>query len=307
MDRHTFIKILKFKKNAVALACFSLFCLGTLLALVLGAPFDLGKFIFGLIIALLALLSSQYSNEYFDQDLDSCESITTLSGGTGILTTDPELSETFKLIALSLSALSIFLAIIFTIIFSMTPLLLPLVIGANLLCWFYTAPPVRLSYHGWGEVAFAMGYGFLIPAYGFLVFMGHLNNLLLIFTVPLILYHFAVCVNKEIPDRETDKLGSKNTLIVRKGEKFGFKLVAFSVFLASLSYLIMYITGIFPNTVNFGLIALFSLIPLPFGVLGSLKYTHEREKSLKYINYNYFAITVTNFFINLYLLLILLM
>lgn len=211
MDLHTFIKILKFKKNAVVLACFSLFCLGTLLALILGASFDLGKFTFGLIIALLALLSSQYSNEYFDRDLDSFESITTLSGGTGILTNDPKLSETFKLISLSLSALSILLVIIFTIIFSMTPLLVPLVIGANLLCWFYTAPPIRLSYHGWGEVAFAMGYGFLIPAYGFLVFMGYLNNLLLIFTIPLIIYHFAVCVNKEIPDRETDKLGSKNT------------------------------------------------------------------------------------------------
>lgn len=298
-------KILKFKKNLMIFVVCALFFPGAFLALILGATFDMGKFLLGLLIVLAGVYSSQYSNEYFDQEVDTPDSTTSFSGGTGILITNPELAESFRLIALSLMALSILLGIIFTLIYNATPLLLLLVMAGNLISWYYTAPPVRMAYYGWGGVAMAVSFGFLVPALGFLVVMSSFNIIFLIFVIPLILYRFAGSVNKDIPDMETDKVGSKNTMIVRWGRKFGFKLVAVLSFLATLSYIVMYFTEIFPNTINFGLITLFSLIPLSLAVLGYLKRTDEREKSIMYVNYNFVANLSVMILISLYFLYIL--
>lgn len=301
MNLNTLKKILKFKRNADVIGVY-MFFLGALLALVLGATFNLGKLIIGLAIGLSAFFSVHYSNEYFDQDVDVSETTTPFSGGTGILITNPELSEYFKLISLSLIAISIILAIIFTVIFNMTPLILILVILGNFLCWFYTAPPLKLSYQGLGELTVGVTVGFLMPTLGFLVIMGSFNFLLFIFIIPLFLYLFAMSVNNAIPDLETDKKGSKNTMVVRFGRKFSFKLLAVFFTLATLSYLFMYLTSIFPNTIKFSLITLFSIIPLFFGVKGALESTDNREKSIKYAGNNMLAIWVILLLINAYLI-----
>lgn len=295
-------KILTFRKNVAIFPGIALFLFGALLALVLGAEFNFIKLILGLIIAVSAILSSQYSNEYFDREVDSCDSFTTFSGGSGILVENPELCNYLITIAVVLSSISILLAIVYTIIYTTSPLLLILVIAGNLLGWFYTAPPIKLSYHGWGELAFGLGDGFLLPAFGFLVFMGYLNHLFLLFVIPLFLYIFATSINKEIPDLESDKIGHKYTMIVRRGRKFGFKVVALLFLLSALIYLTYFLGGFFPGIINMGLVTIFSLITLSFGIVGALKGSDDREKSIKYVNFNMMAFKFIVFAVDLYLI-----
>lgn len=298
-------KILTFRKNVAIFPGIALFLFGSLLALVLGADFNFTKLILGLIIAVSAILSSQYSNEYFDREVDSCNSFTTFSGGSGILVENPELCNHIITIAVILSSLSILLAIVYTIIYAASPWLLILVIAGNLLGWFYTAPPLKLAYHGWGELAFGLGDGFLLPAFGFLVFMGYLNSLFLLFVTPLFLYIFATSINKEIPDLESDKLGHKYTMIVRRGRKFGFKLVTLLFLIATLLYLTYFLGGFFPGIINFGVITILSMVTLSFGIIGALKGSNEREKSIKYVNFNMMAFKFIVFTVDLYLIYIL--
>jgi 1,4-dihydroxy-2-naphthoate octaprenyltransferase len=123
--------------------------------------------------------------------------------------------------------------------------------------------------------------------------------------VPIILYIFATSVNKEIPDMEADKMGCKNTMIVRRGRRFGFKVVALVFSLGTLSFLILYLGQIFPRIINFGLITLLSLVTLSFGIWGVIKGSNMREKSIKYVNYNMMATKFIIIAINLYFLYIL--
>lgn len=60
---------------------------------------------------------------------------------------------------------------------------------------------------------------------GYLVLRGYLNADGLLFTLPLMLYGLAFILTVEIPDMEADRLGHKQTWVVRKGRGFAFTAV----------------------------------------------------------------------------------
>ena len=93
---------------------------------------------------------------------------------------------------------------------------------------------------------------------------------------------FIICV--EIPDMESDRLGNKNTLIVRKGRKFAFTLITISVSLASLWFLIVQVANLVHLPVDFRLILLLSFLPLFFGVLGLVRETEDRNIAPKSVS-----------------------
>src|SRR4030066_237637 len=156
-------KIIKLGRFQFALPVFMVFSCGTLLALLAGESFYLTKFIFGYMIFFSAQLSVQYGNEYFDYDADRMTIPTFFSGGSKVLRNNKNLKIFSKLISISLLIISIILSVLFVLIFESSVWIIILAVLANLLGWFYSAPPLKLSYRGLGEITIMLIIGIILP------------------------------------------------------------------------------------------------------------------------------------------------
>jgi len=85
----------------------------------------------------------------------------------------------------------------------------------------------------------------------------------------------------EIPDLEGNKLGGKITWIVSKGREFGFKLIGISVVLATISFLLVPYSNLFPQIIDFRVLTLISLIPLSLGLYAFWKRPVEKIQATK--------------------------
>ena len=298
------IKFIKLGKPHLAGSLFFYFSIGALLAVLFNAPFVLSKFILGWIIIFLSGWAVHYHNDYFDFETDHNTKPTPISGGSGVLVEHPEWREKSILMALTLIALSIILSIVFTVIFSYSLTFVLFVIMGNVLAWFYAAPPIKLSYRGLGEFG-NTAIGFLFPAMGYWCLMGTLNLPFFIFVVPILFLQMLFTNSVEIPDMEGDIKGGKMTWIAFKGRGFGFKIIAISGLLATLSFLIIPFTNLFPSNINFNVIAIISLIPLSLGIIGLIKNPSDKASATKLCVYNLASIIIAAVLINCYFVYIL--
>ncbi|MGZ7117408.1 MAG: prenyltransferase, partial [Methanobacterium sp.] len=227
---------------------FFYFSIGALLAVLFNAPFDLSKFILGWIIIFLSGWAVHYHNDYFDFETDHNTKPTAISGGSGILIEHPEWRRASIIMAITLIALSIALSIAFTYIFSYPLTFILFIIIGNIIAWFYAAPPIKLSYRGLGEFGNTT-IGLIFPGVGYFALMGTLNLPFFIFIIPMLFLQMLFANSVEIPDMEGDKIGGKITWIVSRGRKFGFKIIAISGLLATISFLSLSLTGIFPSNI----------------------------------------------------------
>jgi 1,4-dihydroxy-2-naphthoate octaprenyltransferase len=157
------IKLLNVARFQFLIVGLTLFMLGALWAILLGAFFSPLRFLLGYLIILPAQLSVHFSNDYFDMASDKPGSTTLISGGGGVLLAHQELREIAKWIALSLILLSVGMSIVFMRIYSYPSWMIGFVVLGNFLGWYYSAPPLRFSHHGLGELCYAFIAGFLIP------------------------------------------------------------------------------------------------------------------------------------------------
>jgi 1,4-dihydroxy-2-naphthoate polyprenyltransferase len=285
---------------------FLLFCVGALLANTLGVQFLWSKFLLGYLILFTAHLSLHYSNDYFDIEVDKHTKPTMFTGGTGILVENPQLARFSKLFSIILIACSLFFTIIFILIFNQPILIFFYVLLSDLLSWFYSAPPLKLVYRGWGEISCIIAVGILMPGLGFLVMNGNFDLAFLIFSLPLIFYGIFFIMNVEIPDMEGDKLGDKNTFIVKKGRKHGFKIVGASAALASLSFIFLNFTKLYPASLNFLIIIMLSLIVLFPGLWSFIKNPENKIYATKLVNNNLTSLILFLISLNCYLVYVIL-
>lgn len=255
----TFLNIVKLGRLRFLWFGFSLYLMGALLAVAAGAVFGLDRFVFGYAVLLAGHLSVHYSNDYFDYEADRKAMSGTLSGGSGVLPEHPELLPFSKWLALSLAVLSVLLGAAFTVAYSFPAAFFGFTVFGNLLCWFYTAPPVRLAYRGLGEVATMLALGFLMPAIGDFSQYGSLSPLFMAFTIPLLLYGLFFIVNVEIPDMEGDIAGGKNNFVARHGRAAGFAVAGLICLLATASIAAL---AYGQHAIDFRPVLLWSLVPL---------------------------------------------
>jgi len=85
------------------------------------------------------------------------------------------------------------------------------------LAFFYHAPPLKLSYRGFGELAVALSYGPIIAAGTYLVQRHTIDSVVLYASVPFAFAIGAFLWINEFPDARADAEAGKRTLVVRLG------------------------------------------------------------------------------------------
>ena len=295
------IKFIKLGKPHLTLGLFFYFSIGALIAIMLHAQFDLGKFSLGWVIIFLSGWAVHYHNDYSDFETDHYTQPTPISGGSGVLIEHPEWRGLSISIAFILMGLAIALSVAFTVIYSYSLNFILFVIMGNILAWFYAAPPVKLSYRGLGEFG-NTAIGFLFPAMGYFSLMGTLNLPFFIFVIPILFLQMLFTGSVEIPDMEGDKKGGKKTWIVSWGREFGFRLIVLSGALATLSFLLLPFTNLFPSNMDFRVLTAISLIILTLRIIVVVKNPLDKESATKFCTINVFALFLMSILIDAYFL-----
>jgi 1,4-dihydroxy-2-naphthoate octaprenyltransferase len=144
--------------------------------------------------------------------------------------------------AIAIAGYAICIAMGLTIVFLRAPGVLWIGLAGVALAFFYHAPPLRLSYRGWGEAAVFVAYGPLICAGTFLVMAGELAPWVVWLALPLGVLIAAFLWINEFPDYCADAGAGKQTLIVRLGRQraadafMGLVIAAFVLLFVSLVF-----------------------------------------------------------------------
>ena len=268
--------LLRIGRPHFVLAGFFLFLMGALFALCMGVPFSGGRFAWGYAIVACAHLSVSYTNEYYDRHADDPRARSPVSGGSGILPVHPGLAGHALGLAILFSAVSLLLAAGFVVYFSWTILLVPFVLAALFLSWGYSAPPLRFSSRGLGELATLLAFGFFLPGSGYLVMAGTIDPPFLLFSVPLLFLGLFFILSVELPDREVDLLSGKRNIVTRFGRRRARIALAGAGMAALIFYIgswLLYLPFPFPAAGLF----LASGIPLAAGIAGLIRDSGKRE------------------------------
>ncbi len=219
------------------------------------------------VIAVYFLTNACFiSNEYFDYETDKInvgriggdEVGVTTTGGTRVLVEGLLPSQQALIASIIFFFAAIPLGILLQFHFKTGVLTIPIGILAGLMGIFYTAPPIKASYRGFGE-AFLCIDNAVIP-----VFMGfYLQQgisywwLPLVVALPWIIHAPAMKIIREFPDYESDLSANKRNLVVI----FGKEKMASIYILLTVCALIMFIPVIF---IVKGVVTLLLLVPTFF-------------------------------------------
>lgn len=215
------------------------FLLGTVLAFYHAGTVNWAVFWVSL-VALYFLTNGTYiGNEYFDFENDRANttriggddrvSVTT-TGGTRVLVKGllPRRYALYASVASFLLAIPFGLWLQFRL--DTGPLTIPLGMLAVFIGWFYTAPPVRASYRGLGEVFIAVGQGLVIFG-AFYVQQGY-DPLPIVASLSWFVALPALKVIREFPDYEADRTTEKRGLTVIFGRTLMSKVYGVTILLA---------------------------------------------------------------------------
>jgi 1,4-dihydroxy-2-naphthoate octaprenyltransferase len=261
------LRILRIIRLHIVAGGILAFSVGALLAVVSGWSFNFGRVALFYAVVLLGDLSTHFSNDYFDVDIDKQIGHRKYFSGNNILVNHPELRSLTKSISISLLLLSIILAAVPVVFLGSSIDILIIALGANFLGWFYSAPPLRLISRGLGEIVVALIVGLVIPGVGYLSVRGQFDLFFIYFAVPFVMYGLALSLSLEAPDIEVDQRGGKKNLGVRKGKLLLFSLILAMTLLATLTFT-FYAWHIVKTPLDFGIISLFSIVPLTAGLIG---------------------------------------
>jgi 1,4-dihydroxy-2-naphthoate octaprenyltransferase len=297
-------KLLRIIRIHIVLGGALAFSLGALLAIVGGGSFDPLRFVLGYAVMLLGDLSTHYSNDYFDVEVDKHIKQKKFFAGSAILVNNPHLRSISRSISVTLLLFSNILAV-GLVLFLGAPLEFFIVIlGASLVGWFYSAPPLRLISRGFGEVAVACVTGFAIPGLGYLTVRGQFDPLFVYFAVPFVMYGLMLSLSLEAPDAEIDHKGGKRNLAVRKGARSVFFLILALTVSATLT-LFVYSWLVTFAVVDFGVVVLFSIVPFIAALLGFVGVFQKRSVN-RFSALNVASLFVFNMLVIAYLLAIVL-
>ena len=121
---------------------------------------------------------------------------------------------------------------------------------------FYTAPPVRFGYRGFGELGLLVNFGPVIGLGAYYVQTGKLAMEPLLISLVLGCMMWSMITINEIPDYESDRAGGKMNLVARFGKESGIVLYAAGLVAAYAILIATVLARIAPVTVLIGFISL---------------------------------------------------
>jgi 1,4-dihydroxy-2-naphthoate octaprenyltransferase len=207
-----------------------------------GHPWRFGPWLTVQLFVTATHLMTHYCNEYFDLEADRAHTgANTWTGGSRVLV------EGRLRPRVSLSAAFVLLFGILALVMAMPSAIeryAALVVLA--LAWFYTAPPVRLNYHAFGEVTTSGVLTLCCPALAVLGQAGTVPALLFALGVPLFLVMGARMIVMNFCDRDSDLAVGKRTLPNLLGPRRAALLFTAAQIIAYTGVLAMTVLGVLP-------------------------------------------------------------
>jgi 1,4-dihydroxy-2-naphthoate octaprenyltransferase len=125
---------------------------------------------------------------------------------------------------------------------------------------FHSLPPIELGTSGYGELAFSVGMGLLIPAFSYTLQAQGIHRLILMSGIPLVAVHFAMLLALQLRSYARYVKHEHKTLMVRLGWAAGMRLHDLALLFAAGSLIVAYLLGL-PSRPALG-----SLIAVPLGL-----------------------------------------
>ncbi|WDE98265.1 prenyltransferase [Lentisphaera profundi] len=257
---------------------------------------------------LLFHLGADMINEYHDHISGNdalVEIHTPFSGGTRVLEEGKlapkkvlKMSYLFFAIALAGSCVIAYLSKVEVLIFALLGLIS---------CWGYSAPPLKFSHRGLGELVIFLNNGLFIMCAMYYSIVGELHAEIIFPSFFLGFLGFAIILMNEIPDYSADKQVQKNNLIVRLGIENGFTLHRVVTALAFLSLLTAVYLGNLPPLCQICLVYPVVLMykghyrtPKPADLQNSAKLSLLCKGAIE-TKFKSWCLLMTGFIINLYI------
>lgn len=273
--------MLKLTRAHIGIAVLPSFWLGSLFALVLGYDFNLVIFLWGFFIIFLIYASAAYINDYYDFEADKHNRQFGFSGGSGVLQNLPQLKKITKVLAFVFIILTLFLTTLLSLLTYIPIWSIGFIATGSFFSWFYSAPPIRLSYRGISEIPHFLA-GLMNAAWGYILITGTIDLHLIIFALPLSIHLLNVILIFEIPDLEADKKGGKKNFIVTRGRQKSFLLISINFWISTFYLMVLAISGWYIEYINFWFLTLISIIPSIAATYTYFKKPIEQKLATKY-------------------------
>lgn len=231
--------------------------IGSLVSLVNGTGFSFLFFAVALVTVIINHIALNMTDDYFDykHTVDQYRSGSNpYSGGSGMLTSGMIKPRQLAYVFSGLYVIVIFFGMYLTLMRGWIVLLFGLI--GFLSSIFYTAPPVKLSHHGLGELTMLINFGPILGMGAYYVQAQTLSLEPFIVTLPCGIMLFALIIINEIPDLMEDKQAGKLTLVARFGKQRGFQFYIIGWILTYIIIIIGVILSILPLPVLIGFISI---------------------------------------------------
>jgi len=240
------------------------------------------EFLLTLVGVIFLHAGTNMSNDYFDHRTGNDEAnrnVTAFSGGSRVI--QEKLFSPKKIL---------FVALLWFALGSAIGLYLNYKLNGNVVLYlglvgifsgfFYTASPLRLGYHGIGEILVGLNFGILVVMGAYYTQTEQVSWHLIPVALPISLLITAVIYINEFPDLEADAIANKKTLIVRMGRAksvYGYWIIMSLVYLILLVNVLIKIMPVW---------CLISFLTLPITLKAVLTLKKQFDNTAKLISAN---------------------
>ncbi|MDX9815806.1 MAG: prenyltransferase [Smithellaceae bacterium] len=198
------------------------------------------------------------TDDYFDYltavDQKNKKTVNPYAGGSGTLTSGKIKPRDMRFVFASFYLLTMIIGLYLCVARTWWVLAFGLFGMAS--SYFYTAPPIRYGYRGFGEISQLVNFSLTIGLGAYVVQTVSFSREAFWVLLPLGLMMFAMIVINEIPDRKDDAAAGKNNLVVLLGAKKAVWIYAAAMITA---YSVILFAPIFHLTSYWIYLALFTL------------------------------------------------